>query len=95
MEVFVKVISENLKTGERKVAATALLTFVALDENNKPAPVPRVIPETIEETKLHETAAERAKARAERKKESKALAQFISMNDPWDYRLEMMENYYM
>jgi len=83
MEVFVKVISENLKTGERKVAATALLTFVALDENNKPTPVPSVIPETVEETKLHETAAERAKARAERKKESKALAQFIS-NDPWD-----------
>ncbi|MGE7942441.1 acyl-CoA thioesterase [Lysinibacillus xylanilyticus] len=95
MEVFVKVIAENLKTGERKVAATALLTFVALDDNNKPAPVPRVIPETVEETKLHETASERAKVRAERKKESKALAQFISMNDPWDYRLEMMENAYM
>ncbi|WP_419150401.1 acyl-CoA thioesterase [Lysinibacillus xylanilyticus] len=84
MEVFVKVISENLKTGERKVAATALLTFVALDENNKPTPVPSVIPETVEETKLHETAAVRAKARAARKKESKALAQFISMNNPWD-----------
>lgn len=75
------------------MAATALLTFVALDDNNKPALVPRVIPETVEETKLHETASERAKARAERKKESKALAQFISMNDPWDYQLEMMENY--
>ncbi len=93
MEVFVKVIAENLKTGERKVAATALLTFVALDDNKKPALVPRVIPETVEETKLHETASERAKARAERKKESKALAQFISINDPWDHRLEMMEKY--
>ncbi|MGE7690733.1 acyl-CoA thioesterase [Lysinibacillus sp. NPDC097214] len=84
MEVFVKVISEKLKTGERKVAATALLTFVALDENNKPTPVPSVIPETVEETKLHETAAVRANARAARKKESKALAQFISINNPWD-----------
>lgn len=82
-----------MKTGERKVAATALLTSVALDDNKKPALVPRVIPETVEETRLHETASERAKARAERKKESKALAQFISINDPWDYRLEMMEKY--
>ena len=94
MEVFVKVISENLKTGERKVSATALLTFVALDENKRPSPVAQVIPETVEETKLHETGAERARIRAERKKESKALATFISMNDPWDYRLELMENYF-
>ncbi|MFJ7954089.1 acyl-CoA thioesterase [Lysinibacillus sp. NPDC096418] len=94
MEVFVKVISENLKTGERKVAATALLTFVALDENNRPCAVPRVVPETVEESKLHETAPERARIRADRKKESKALATFISMNDPWDYRLELMENYF-
>ena len=68
MEVFIKVVSENLKTGERKVAATALLTFVALDDNNYPARVPSVIPETVEETKLHESASERAKARANHKR---------------------------
>lgn len=93
MEVFVKVNAENLKTKERKVAATASLTFVSLDEHKKPALVPRVIPEKVEVTKLRETASERAKARAERKKESKALAQFISMNDPWDYQFEMMVKY--
>src|SRR5690625_7631153 len=35
MEIFVKVLTESLKTGEKKVCATAFLTFVALDENGK------------------------------------------------------------
>ena len=32
-------------TGERRIAATAFLTFVALDENKRPVPVPEVIPD--------------------------------------------------
>ena len=63
MEVFAKIIAENLKSGERKIAATALLTFVALNEQKKPIEVPQVIGETIEEKKLHATyAPERATA---------------------------------
>lgn len=71
MEVFVKVIAEDLKNGERKLAATAFLTFVGLDENKRPARVPDVIPETEEEITLNETALERAKVRMERKEKSK------------------------
>lgn len=78
MEVFVKVITENLKSGERKIAATSLLTFVALDENKRPARVPAVIPETEEEKKLHETAPERARMRKERKEKSKELSRFYT-----------------
>lgn len=84
MEVFVKIISENLKTGERKIAATAFLTFVALDENKKPIPVPSVVPETDEEKKLHETAPERARVRLERKQKSKELASFLTIDRPWN-----------
>ena len=40
MEVFVKVLGEDLKTGDRRVCATAFLTFVALDEDGRPHPVP-------------------------------------------------------
>ncbi|MCS0543022.1 acyl-CoA thioesterase, partial [Aeromonas veronii] len=39
MEVFVKVIAEDLYTGERHICALSFLTFVALDENGKPKPV--------------------------------------------------------
>lgn len=67
MEVFVRVESENLLTGERKTTATSFLTFVALDEDGKPTPVPPVIPETDEEKRLHESAPERYEARIKRK----------------------------
>jgi acyl-CoA hydrolase len=87
MEVFVKIISENLKSGKRKMAATALLTFVALDEHKRPTRVPQVIPETEEETKLHETAPERARMRKERKQKSKELAAFLTTNQPWDQHI--------
>ncbi|SES40342.1 acyl-CoA thioesterase [Salipaludibacillus aurantiacus] len=84
MEVFVKVIAEDLLTADRRVAATSFLTFVALDEEGKPAGVPDVIPETEEEKYLHDTAPERARVRKEGRKESKKLAQILSELKPWD-----------
>lgn len=84
MEIFVKIIAENLLTGERKIAATAFLTFVALDENGKPTQVPQVIPETAEEIKLFETGKERATNRKEHRARSKELANFITTAKPWN-----------
>ncbi|MEW9698791.1 acyl-CoA thioesterase [Paenibacillus sp. SI8] len=69
MEVYVKVESENLLTGEKKTTATAYLTFVALDETGQPCPVPMIIPETEEEKRLFESAAARFEARKLRKQE--------------------------
>lgn len=83
MEIFVKVIAENLKTGECKIAATSLITFVALDENKKPMQVPLVIPETEEEKYLHETAPKRAEIRKLRKQQSKDLATVLTNTYPW------------
>ncbi len=40
MEVGVGVVAENLLTGERRHTNTCLLTFVAIDENHRPCPVP-------------------------------------------------------
>jgi len=67
MEVFVKVISENLQTGERILTATSFLTFVALDEEGNPTEVPTIVPETDEERRLMASAEERKKMRKERK----------------------------
>ncbi|MCJ8009051.1 acyl-CoA thioesterase [Lederbergia wuyishanensis] len=78
MEVFVKVTSEHLLTGEKSIAALSFLTFVALDENGNPTPVPQVIPETDEEKWLNETANSRAAHRKIRKKESNDLAAYFS-----------------
>ncbi|OBZ17378.1 MULTISPECIES: acyl-CoA thioesterase [Bacillales] len=69
MEVYVSVHSENLFTAVRKTTVTAFFTFVALDENGKPAVVPTVIPETEEEKRLHASAPERHALRKKRKQD--------------------------
>lgn len=83
MEVFVKVIAEDLITGERNVCAMSFLTMVALDENGQPTEVPRIIPETEEEKHLFETAKARAALRKERRKESKERAKRYGTKLPW------------
>ncbi|KZZ85371.1 MULTISPECIES: acyl-CoA thioesterase [Bacillaceae] len=85
MEIFCKVIAEDMIKGERRIAATAFLTFVALDENKRPLEVPAVIPETEEETFLYETANERAEMRKHRRTKSKELAKNITLSKPWDH----------
>jgi acyl-CoA hydrolase len=69
MEIYVTVNSENLYSGVRKTTVTAFFTFVALDDNGKPASVPAVIPETEEEKQLHATAPERYMLRTKRKQD--------------------------
>ena len=49
MEVGVRIESENTQTGNKKHTASAYLTFVSLDENNKPKKVQDVKPESKEE----------------------------------------------
>ncbi|RKD24962.1 acyl-CoA thioesterase [Ammoniphilus oxalaticus] len=92
MEVFVKVIAENLFTGERRIAATSFLTFVAVDENRKPIPVPPVIPETDEEVKLHQLAPQRAKHRRTRREESKEFAAFLSTDEYSAQKCQVCKN---
>lgn len=79
MEVFVKVVTEGLLTGEKTVCATAFLTFVALGENGKPDIVPRIYPETEIEKMLFEGAELRRERRNERRKESQRMAKIFGI----------------
>jgi len=63
MEVGVKVMSEDPLTGERQHTSTAYFTFVAIDSEGKPVPVPPVVPETPEEQRCWREALERRKLR--------------------------------
>lgn len=65
MEVGVRVIREHPYTNEQIIATTAHLTFVAVDENNRPAPVPPVIPETDDEKRRYANAELRVRNRKE------------------------------
>ncbi|SDJ84646.1 acyl-CoA thioesterase [Sediminibacillus albus] len=84
MEIFCKVIAEDMITGHRQMAATAFLTFVALDDDKNPLKVPEIIPETAEEQFLYESGKERAEMRRSRRKQSKELTEIIGLEKPWE-----------
>jgi acyl-CoA hydrolase len=67
MEVGVKVLSENILTGEVRHTSTAYLTFVAIDENGKPAAVPRLALETKDERRRWREAIARRQVRLARR----------------------------
>src|SRR5699024_4971272 len=59
MEVAMKVWAENMRTGERRLCTTSFYTFVSVDADSRPVPVPPVIPETDFEKERYENAEER------------------------------------
>ena len=72
MEAGVRVEAENVVTGEMRHTASAYLTYVALDKNGRPQPVPQLIIETDEEKRRNREAKIRRETRlAERKQEEK------------------------
>ena len=83
MEVFVKVVSENMLTGDRHICAVSFLTFVALDENGHPSEVPQVVPQSEEEKHLYETAKDRLEIRKKRRKDSAERAKSFGGKYPW------------
>lgn len=63
MEVGVRVMVEDLASGEIRHTSSAYLTFVALDDEGKPNPVPAVIPETKDQKRRFEEAGKRREHR--------------------------------
>lgn len=66
MEVYVRVTSTNLITGEEKLTTESYVTMVAVDENGRPVPVPGIHPETEQEKRLYETGPARRAHRKQR-----------------------------
>lgn len=77
MEVGVRIETERLQTGERKLVASALLIFVALDDRCNPVMVPPLIAETDEEKRRYAEAETRYRQRAERRAKER-IAQHTS-----------------
>ena len=65
MEVGVTVEGEDPSTGTRTLSCTALLTFVALDDDGKPIPIPPLELLTDDDRKRAEEAQARRKVRLE------------------------------
>lgn len=63
MEVHLKVWGEDIQQQYRYQSNVAYYTFVALDPNRKPRPVPQLIPENDDEQKLFDGALRRRQLR--------------------------------
>jgi acyl-CoA hydrolase len=63
MEVGCRVETEDMRTGQRRYVTKAYLTFVAVDAQGKPRPVPRLELVTDEDRRRHAEAELRRKAR--------------------------------
>lgn len=63
MEIGIKVEGEKMRSGEIRHIASAYLTFVALDNEGKPSPIPAYTPKNEVEKRRHDEAINRRKKR--------------------------------
>jgi acyl-CoA hydrolase len=78
LEVGIKVLTEDLTTGDQKHTCTAFLSFVHIGDDGKPKPLPGFKPETPYEIRLWKEAETRKKGRSERVKQIKeSLGSFL------------------
>ena len=75
MEIGVRVEAECLRTGTHTHVGSAYLTFVALDANDKPTPIPELILETENEKRRFEDARKRREIRMQKVKKHKHIPQ--------------------
>ena len=67
MEVGVHVTAHGIGEIPERCANTAYLTFVAIDSNGKPQPVPEVVPETVDQKRRYAEALQRREIRLQRR----------------------------
>ena len=59
MEVGVKILAENVLTGDKRHTNSCYVTYVALTEKGEPAEVPPIVPETPDEKRRYDRASKR------------------------------------
>lgn len=73
MEIGVRVLAEDYRTGERRHMVSAYFTFVGTDEHGCPIQVPAVIPETRNEKRRYEEAGQRRERRHQEAKNRRPM----------------------
>lgn len=71
LEIEIKVETEDMEKGTRTVTGTAFVTFVALDKNGKPTPIPKLKLETEEDKRKFEEGKMRMEKRIEERNKKK------------------------
>jgi acyl-CoA hydrolase len=75
MEIGVRIEAECLRTGTHTHVGSAYLTFVALDNNDKPTKIPQIIPETEDEKRRNKEAKKRRELRLQQAKKHRHIQQ--------------------
>lgn len=84
MEVAMRVWAENLRTGSKRLCTTSFYSFVAVDADGKPVPVPEIIPETDLEKKRFDQAERRRNQRLEHSREIREMAKNFQVDESED-----------
>jgi acyl-CoA hydrolase len=63
MEVGVKIIAEDVISGDKRHTNSCYVTYVALDEKGQPTEVPPIVPETPDEKRRYDRASKRRASR--------------------------------
>ena len=82
LEVFVKIIGENLTTGERFVGYTCFITYV-IEDRRATTPLPPVKPVTDEQRYIVSGYEKRNAQRKQRRAEQAELNDHVSIDSPW------------
>lgn len=82
VEVFAKVLGEDLVSGERYVAATSFITFVVVGSSKKKR-LPMIHPESSEEEMICGEYQDRRKRRLADRLANEKLVEAISILPPW------------
>lgn len=82
LEVFVKIIGENLTTGERFVGYTCFITYV-IEDRRSTTPLPPVKPMTDEQRYIVSGYEKRSAQRKQRRAEQIELNGHVSVDSPW------------
>lgn len=82
VELFCKIFTEDNRSHERRLGATAFLTFVCLDEDSKPTVAPLIQPVTDEEKMIHTGYAQRRERRLKMLAEKESLHESLDLIIP-------------
>lgn len=81
LEVFVKVIGENLTSGDRFLGFTCFITYVLATPQTDA--LPPILPETAEQRYVCAGYAQRYQARKANRQAQRQLTQHLSLTAPW------------
>lgn len=82
LEVFVKIVGENLTTSERFVGFTCFITYV-IDDKRATTPLPEITPVTAEQRYICSGYNHRHDQRAVRRQEQRELNSHVTTDSPW------------